>query len=211
MTTQTSVRDLFQTAYEGRYTWDKNFPGYIADVKVVYELGVVTGKICIKADLSTEVLEVADEDVKLGIYTQLQDLVTHRKPSSFEDVHGKHEFILGETDNTGAVKIFLKGDSMDCEYKILDKKICQVSRAMGRKAFVIDTHASLDTGSGYLATRYDAIFRNTQTDEVECVIKFSDTYEKFGNYFIMTKQVVQEEKDGDFTTTEFNYLNIKLL
>ncbi|NJL10866.1 MAG: DUF3386 domain-containing protein [Calothrix sp. SM1_7_51] len=211
MTTQTFVRDLFQTAYEGRYTWDNNFPGYSADVKVVYDLGVCTGKISIQPDFCVEVSEVANEDVKLGIYTQLQDLITHRKQQNFEEVHGKHEFVLGETDNTGAVEIFLKSDSMDSQYKIRDRKIYQVSRVMGRKAFVINTHASLDTGSGYLTTRYDAIERNTQTSEVECVIEFEDTYEKFGNYYIMTKQVVQEEKDGDRTVTEFNYLNIELL
>ncbi|MGB5592975.1 MAG: DUF3386 family protein [Crocosphaera sp.] len=25
-------RDLFRAAYENRYTWDQNFPGYTADV-----------------------------------------------------------------------------------------------------------------------------------------------------------------------------------
>ena len=82
---------------------------------------------------------------------------------------------------------------------------------MGRMAFVIDTHESLNTGAGYLATRYDAIFRNPQTNEVTQELQFEDTYEPVGNYYIMTHQVVHSIDQGKKTTTEFNFSNIKLL
>jgi hypothetical protein len=100
---------------------------------------------------------------------------------------------------------------MGSNYKVRGKEISQVSRVMGRMGFIIDTHESLDTGSGYIATRYDAIFRNSKTNEVTSVLKFEDSYEKIGNYYVMSKQVVQEYKDGTRTTTEFSYPNIKLL
>ena len=118
---------------------------------------------------------------------------------------------MGKTDETGATQILVKGDAMGSNYKIRGTEICQVSRVMGRMAFVIDTHESLDTGEGYLATRYDAVFRNPQTDEVTAVLKFEDTYEKSGDYYLMTGQVVQEYKQGDRTLTEFKFSNVKLL
>jgi hypothetical protein len=211
MTHPTTARELFQTAYESRYTWDENFPGYSADVQLVQEDKVYTGKIRINHDLSVEVTGVADEQVQEGIYTQLRDIVTHRKRGSFEQSHGKNEFSLGQQDQTGAMEILVKGDSMGSNYKIRGKEICQVSRVMGRMAFVIDTYETVDTGSGYVASRYDAVFRNSKTDEVTSVLKFEDTYEDIGGYYIMTKQVVQEYKEGKRTTTEFNYSNIKLL
>jgi hypothetical protein len=211
MTHPTTARELFQTAYESRYTWDENFPGYSADVHLVQGDEVYTGKIRIDHDMSVEVTGVADEQVQEGIYTQLRDIVTHRKRNSFMQSHGKHEFNLGQEDATGAIEILVKGDSMGSNYKIRGREICQVSRVMGRMAFVIDTHESIDTGSGYIASRYDAIFRNAQTNDVTSVLKFEDTYEKIGEYYIMTKQVVQEYKDGNRTTTEFSYSNIKLL
>jgi hypothetical protein len=34
MTEQKSARELFQAAYENRYTWDANFPGYTATVEL---------------------------------------------------------------------------------------------------------------------------------------------------------------------------------
>ncbi|MEI2580281.1 DUF3386 domain-containing protein [Scytonema sp. PRP1] len=211
MTHPTTARQLFQTAYESRYTWDENFPGYSADVQLVQENEVHTGKIRINGDLSVEVTGVADEQVEEGIYTQLRDIVTHRKRTSFEESHGKHEFSLGQQDANGAIEILVNGDSMGSNYRVRGKEISQVSRVMGRMAFIIDTHESLDTGSGYIATRYDAIFRNSKTNEVTSILKFEDSYKKIAEYYVMTKQVVQEYKDGTRTTTEFSYSNIKLL
>jgi len=211
MTHPTTARELFQNAYESRYTWNENFPGYCADVQLVQGDEVYTGKIRINHDMSVEVTDVADEEVQEGIYTQLRDIVSYRKPSNFEQSHGKHEFTLGQEDPTGAMEILVKGDSMGSNYKIRGKEICQVSRVMGRMAFVIDTYESMDTGSGYIASRYDAVFRNSKTNQVSSILKFEDTYEKVGDYYIMTKQVVQESQDGDSTPTEFSYSNIQLL
>ncbi|NMG05627.1 DUF3386 domain-containing protein [Brasilonema sp. UFV-L1] len=210
MTHPTTARQIFQTAYESRYTWDENFPGYSADVQLVQADEVHTGKIRINCDLSVEVTGVADEQVEEGIYTQLRDIVTHRKRTSFEESHEKHEFSFGQQDPDGAIEILVHGDSMGSNYKVRGKEICQVSRVLGRMAFIIDTYENLDTGSGYLATRYDAIFRNSRTNEVTSVLKFEDSYEKIGDYYVMSKQVVQEYKDGDRTITEFGYFNIKL-
>ncbi len=211
MTEQSSAKELFQAAYENRYTWDQKFPGYSADVQIKQGDEVYTGKVRINRNLSVEVTGIEDEQVQESIYTQLRDIVTHRKRAMFEQAHGKNEFNLGKQDETGAVEILVKGDSMGSNYKIRGTEICQVSRVMGRMAFVIDTYESLDTGKGYLASRYDAVFRQPTLDEITNVLKFEDTYEKIGDYYVMTKQVVQSDKGGEQTTTEFNFSNVKLL
>ena len=211
MTEQISARELFRTAYENRYTWDENFPGYSADVQLTQGDEVYKGKTRINRDLSVEVTGIEDEKVQESVYTQLRDIVTHRKRSQFEQSHGKNEFSLGKHDESGAVEILVKGDAMGSNYKVRGTEICQVSRVMGRMAFVIDTHDSLDTGEGYVATRYDAVFRNPQTNEVTKVLKFQESYEKVGDYYVMTKQIVEDYHQQDRITTEFNFSNIKLL
>ncbi|RUT09287.1 hypothetical protein DSM107010_45830 [Chroococcidiopsis cubana SAG 39.79] len=135
MTEQTSARDLFKTAYENRYTWDENFPGYSADVQLTQGNEVYTGRIRINRDLSVEVTGIEDEKVQESVYTQLRDIVTHRKRSQFEQSHGKNEFSLGKLDDSGAVEILVKGDAMGSNYKVRGTEICQVSRVMGRMAF----------------------------------------------------------------------------
>lgn len=209
--TEQNARDLFKAAYENRYTWDSNFPGYSADINLKQGSEVYNGQISIKADLSVEVTGIPDEEVQQSVYTQLRDIVTHRKRSSFEASHGKNSFTLGNNDQTGAVEILVEGDAMGSNYKVRGKEICLVSRVMGRMAFVINTHKSLETPEGCIASDYNAIFRNPQTNEIIRELEFKDSYQKFGNYYIMTSQVVNSTEKGQKTTTEFNYSNIKLL
>ncbi|NER02964.1 MAG: DUF3386 domain-containing protein [Okeania sp. SIO3C4] len=209
--TEQNARDLFKAAYEHRYTWDPNFPGYSADIELKQGSELYNGQISIKADFTVEVTGISDEEVQQSVYTQLRDVVTHRKRSSFEASHGKNNFSLGDQDETGAVEILVEGDAMGSNYKVRDREICLVSRVMGRMAFVINTHKSLDTGEGFVATNYNAIFRNPQTNEVIRELEFEDSYEKIGSYYIMTRQVVNSTEKGQVTITEFNYSNIKLL
>lgn len=211
MTQTLTARDAFRTAYEHRYTWDENFPGYEADVQIKQGDELYQGHIKINPDLTAEVTGIDNEDVQQDIYTQLRDIITHRKRSSFEKSHGKNTFNFGSTDETGAMEILVEGDSMGSNYKIRGKEICLVSRVMGRMAFVINTRESLDTGEGYIASDYDAVFRNPSTDEVLRILDFKDTFEKIGAYYIMTRQKVEEKTNDQVTTTEFDFSNIKLL
>jgi hypothetical protein len=211
MSEDNKARDLFRSAYESRYTWDDRFPGYSADIELKQGDEVYTGQIRINGDLSVEVNGIEDEEVSQSVYTQLRDVVTHRKRNTFENAHGKNRFSLGDRDETGAVEVLVEGDAMGSNYKVRGSEICQVSRVMGRMAFTIDTHESLDTGNGYAASRYDAIFRNPQTGETIKELEFEDRYDRFGDYYLMTRQVVKAKEKGEVTVTEFNYSNIKLL
>jgi hypothetical protein len=211
MTEQKSARDLFRAAYENRYTWDENFPGYSADVEIKQGDEVYTGKVCINRDLTVEVTGIEDEKVQESVYNQMRDIVTHRKRSSFEKAHGKSEFSLGEEDHTGAVEILVKGDAMGSNYKVRGTEICQVSRVMGPMAFTINTKESLDTGEGYVSSAYNAIFRSSKTGDVKGKREFEETYEKVGDYYVMTRQVVHALEEDTRITTEFNFSNIKLL
>lgn len=211
MTETNNARDLFKAAYENRYTWDEKFPGYSADITLKQGDEVYQGKIVIKGDYTVEVTGIEDETVQESVYTQLRDIVTHRKRNSFESSHGKNTFTAGATDDSGAMEILVSGDAMGSNYKIRGQEICQVSRVMGRMAFTIDTHESLDTGSGYAASRYDAVFRNPQSGDIFKELSFEDSFEKVGDYYVMTRQVVHSQENGQVITTEFNYSNIKLL
>lgn len=211
MTEQKSARELFQAAYENRYTWDANFPGYRADVEIKQGDEVYKGEVRIKDDLTVEVTGIEDEKVQESVYNQMRDIVTHRKRSTFEKAHGKNEFSLGESDATGAVEILVKGDAMGSNYKVRGTEICQVSRVMGPMAFTINTNESLDTGEGYVSTGYNAIFREAKTGNLKTKREFEESYEKVGNYYVMTRQVVHAIDGENRLTTEFNFSNIKLL
>lgn len=227
-TLENPARDLFQAAYENRYTWDSNFPGFDADVSVTIDGKTRTGKVKITPDLSVEVtmndrkltsrtttspsgeektVEVDEEQEWL--INQLKDVVTHRKWKAFEDAHGKSGFTLGETDTTGAVEILVTGDAMGSNYKVRDRQISMVSRVMGRMGFVINHLEHLDTGAGYISSSYSVIFRNPQTDEITRQARFEDSYEKFGDYYLMTRQVVNINERGTLKIYDIAFSNIK--
>ena len=69
MTEPANARDLFRAAYEHRYTWDANFPGYSADIELKQGDEVYTGHVAIKPDMTVEVSGIADEEVQQSVYT----------------------------------------------------------------------------------------------------------------------------------------------
>ncbi|NES25932.1 MAG: DUF3386 family protein [Symploca sp. SIO3E6] len=118
MTEPKSACELFKAAYENRYTWDENFPGYSADIEVKQGNELYTGTVRINSDFTVEASGFEDEKVQESIYNQMRDLITHRKRTSFEKAHGKNEFSLGDTDETGAVAILVNGNAMGSNYKV---------------------------------------------------------------------------------------------
>ncbi|WP_319419674.1 DUF3386 domain-containing protein [Pleurocapsa sp. FMAR1] len=207
-----TARDRFRAAYENRYTWDSNFPGYSTKLELKQGDEVYTADIKVNSDLSVEVTGIEDEKVSESVYNHMRDVVTHRKRNTFENAHGKSTFTLGEEDASGAVEILVKGDSMGSNYKIRGTEISQVSRVMGPMAFVINTNESLDTGEGYISTGYNAIFRDSKTDNLKAKREFNESYEKLGNYYVPKHQVIESiDPDNDKIITEFTFSQTKLL
>jgi predicted DNA-binding protein YlxM (UPF0122 family) len=215
MAIQSTAEILFQTAYESRYTWDEDFPGYAADVQLLQEDEVYTGKIQINRNLNVEITGVADKQIEAGIDIQLQEIITRCQRSDFQSFYRQHEFSLGEIAEKDAVTVFVKSENTDSHYQIRNQKIYQEVRVMSRMALEINSGEFLDTDSGYIPSAYDVVFRNSHTGDINSILKFTDTYQKFGNHYILTKQVVAEYEDGKTATpqsiTEFVYSHIKLL
>ena len=210
--TDNTARDRFRAAYENRYTWDSNFPGYTTKLELKQGDEVYTADIKVDSDLSVEVTGIEDEKVSESVYNHMRDVITHRKRNTFENAHGKSTFTLGEEDASGAVEILVKGDSMGSNYKIRGTEICQVSRVMGPMAFVINTNESLDTGEGYISTGYNAIFRDSKTNALKAKREFDESYEKLGNYYVPKHQVIDSiSPDESQITTEFIFSETKLL
>ena len=74
MTESRSAQELFQAAYENRYTWEPGFPGYTAAVKYQKDDQVLTGTILVKANLSAEVTGIDNEEVRKSIIGQLREV-----------------------------------------------------------------------------------------------------------------------------------------
>lgn len=210
--TTLDARDLFRAAYENRYTWDQDFPGYTADVTFKDNDRTFTGQVRVNGDMSTEVFNIEDEEALKQVKSQLWETAIHRVRRSFEDVHGQNTFRYGETDESGAIEILMGGKSEGDRYKLRDNEVCHVHRHIHGVVVTIDTFSSHKTEDGYLSHRYDSIYHDPKTGELKGGKSyFEDNYEKVGNYYILTSRVITGEENGETVTKEFGFSNIKLL
>ena len=212
MTESKSAQELFQAAYENRYTWEPSFPGYTAAVEFKHGDKVLTGTISVKANLSAEVTGIEDEEARDSIIGQLREVAIHRVRRTFAETHSKNSFSYGETDATGAVTILMGGKSEGDRYKLRNNEVCHVHRHIHGIMVTIDTFSSHDTGAGYLSHRYDSIYADPATGEIKSgKIVFEDNYQKVGDYQILSQRIIEAVEDGKPVTTEFNFSNIELL
>ena len=210
--TQISAQELFRAAYENRYTWDNNFPGYTADITFKEDDKVITGKIRVNADLKAEVFDVQDEQAQKIIHGQAWEIAIHRVRRSFEQTHSTNTFSYGNTDETGAVEILVGGKSEGDGYKVRNNEVCYVHRLIHGTFVTINTFSSHDTGEGYLSHTYDSVYHDPKTGEQRGGrSEFTDEYEKVDNYFILNRREIRTQTEGQVSTQEFIFSNIKLL
>ncbi|HLP90512.1 MAG TPA: DUF3386 domain-containing protein [Nostocaceae cyanobacterium] len=210
--TQVSAKELFQAAYENRYTWDQNFPGYTADVTYNYDGQVVTAKLHIDASLKAEVSEIEDEAAKKAIHGQAWETAIHRVRRSFNDTHGANTFSYGETDANGAVEIIMGGKASGDKYKIHHNEVVLVHRHIHGVVITINTFTSHQTGEGYLSHTYDSVYHDPQTGvQKGGKSYFTDEYVQVGNYHILSRREIRTEVEGKINTQEYIFSNIQLL
>ena len=210
--TQISAQELFQAAYQNRYTWDENFPGYTADITYKYNDQVITGQVRIEANMKAEVLNVEDEAAKKAIHGQAWEIAVHRVRRAFEQTHGANTFRLGNTDATGAVEIFVGGKSEGDKYKVRNNEVCHVHRLIHGTFVTIDTFSSHDTGEGYLSHTYNSVYHDPETGTQKGgKSDFTDEYEKVGNYYILNRREINTEIAENISIQDFIFTNIELL
>ena len=210
--TQISAQELFRAAYQNRYTWDENFPGYTADITYKYNDQVITVQVRIEANMKAEVLNVEDEAAKKAIHGQAWEIAVHRVRRAFEQTHGANTFRLGNTDATGAVEIFVGGKSEGDKYKVRNNEVCHVHRLIHGTFVTIDTFSSHDTGEGYLSHTYNSVYHDPETGTQKGgKSDFTDEYEKVGNYYILNRREINTEIAENISIQDFIFTNIELL
>ncbi|NER83895.1 MAG: DUF3386 domain-containing protein [Leptolyngbya sp. SIO1D8] len=210
--TQVSARDLFRSAYENRYTWDKAFPGYTADITFICGDTSVTAKARVDSDLKAEILDVEDEAAKKAMHNQLWEIAVHRVRRAFEDTHGANTFAYGKTLEDGSVEILMGGKAEGDRYHLHNNEVTMVHRHIHGVVVTIHTTSSHDTGEGYLSHCYDSVYHDPKTGEQKGGRSvFEDTYEKVGDYVILSERKIQTEIERGSEEQIFRFFNIQLL
>jgi hypothetical protein len=214
MTQTLTAQDVFHSAYENRYTWDSNFPGYQGNVTMIDGEQQYNARISVNSDLSFEVTDIEDSTAKKAIQGQLWEMTIHRVKHSFAETHGKNTFSFGEKDDTGAIEILVGGASAGNSYKVRDNTVCFVNRRIRDKVVNINTLKTLMTEKGYLSEEYESFYLNPGTKERETgITTFSDRFAQIGDYYLLTERSIQSvDSEGNpvntkFIFSDFQYFN----
>ncbi|BAQ64263.1 DUF3386 domain-containing protein [Geminocystis sp. NIES-3709] len=211
MTLTLTAEELFRLAYENRYTWDKNFPGYTCDITLKNSQGTYTAKGEIKSNLEFGISEIEDELAKKAIHGQLWEITIHRVNHSFEKSHGENTFTFGTKDDNGAIEIIVGGAGQGNKYKVHNNTVSFVYRKIGNSIVAINTFDILNTDEGYLSQGYDSIYLDIETKQPKGnKTVFHDTFEKIDGYYILTNRRITGEENGQPTITEYQFSNIVL-
>lgn len=213
MTQTLTAQDVFRSAYENRYTWDSNFPGYQAKVIMNSQEQQYTAQIKVNSDLSFEVSEIEDQAAKKAIQGQLWEMTIHRVKHSFAETHGQNTFSFGNKDDDGAIEILVGGASAGNSYKVKDNTVSFVNRRIRDKVVNINTLKTLMTEQGYLSEQYESFYLNPETKERETAITtFKDQFAKIGDYYLLVERHIETiDNDGQVINTEFVFSDFQLL
>lgn len=209
MTQTLTAESLFRSAYENRYTWDAQFPGYTCDVTLKTKDATYTASAKINSDLKFEISGIEDAQAKKAMEQQLWEITIHRVNHSFEKSHGENTFSFGEKEADGSVEILVGGASQGNRYKVRDNTVSFVYRKMGPGIVCINTFDILNTPKGYLSQGYDSIYLDGETLQPKGPkTVFHDTFEEIGGYYILTNRRITTEENGQPIVTEYQFSSV---
>lgn len=206
-----SALEIFRHAYESRYTWNSQFPGYTSKVELKDNEKAYTGTIQITPDLDVKVTEIEPKEESQIVDDSLQMMVIHRRQVPFSQEHKNSTFQIGTTNKNGSIEIVETSGNTKSRYKVFQNQLVQVNRFLGDTAVTVDVLNSEKTPTGYIATHYRTVFRQPQTKEVVGVEDSEDTFTKIGDYYLLTHQLIHDYEGGKLThTVELNFPEIRL-
>ena len=207
--------NLFKAAYENRYTWDSNFPGYEGSCLWTDGDREVKGTFSLGKDLKATLHDINDEHIHKSISSQLWEVAIHRVRRSFDKTHGENTFILGESNEIGS-EVIVEGKNKGDRYRVKNNVITMVYRHIHGNLIVIYTNDVIDTGNGYLSSEYTSQYLDPITKrDLSGKSFFKDNFialSKEGPWVLSSRSVSQESKDGSILNKQlFSFLNLKSL
>ncbi len=206
---------LFKRAYENRYTWESDFPGYEGSCSWTNGEKEIKGTFTIGKDLKAKVERIDDEQINNAISSQLWEVAIHRVRRSFEQTHGKNTFTFGDTNEIGS-EVIVGGKNEGDKYRVKNDIVTMVYRHIHGNLIVILTKDITHTGNGYLSKSYssqylDPISKKDLKGKSFYIDHFIPLYEG-GPWVLASRSIQQESLEGSLLNNQvFSFSELKNL
>ena len=151
--TEINCKELFQKAYEKRYTWTNDFNGYEGKCTFSLNSDNYKGKFVLGKDFTPKIQNIDDQEIVKSITSQLFEVSIHRVKRKFEEIHAKNNFNLIKKSNDG-IEMIVSGKNDGDKYRVKNNCINMVNRKIHGIIIEIFVQEFFDTGSGFLSKKY---------------------------------------------------------
>lgn len=199
---------LLAEARAARAVW-RNFPGFAADL-VVNHNGQLT-KASVTVDAKGKVqLDMEEGELKNWTRRQLTSLVAHRLPGAAE-LSTPCAFADQVLHHPQGRAIRVLNDELHSSYRIRDRQILEVNRAMGETRFTITVLENLSTKEKqYLPLAYVVNTWDVKSNELRSSSAHHDTWTRVGDFDLPLTIGIVTATPGQLDSRSLSFSNHRL-
>ena len=182
--TEKHCKEIFQKAYEKRYTWNPEFCGYKGNCIFSVNKNSYEGKFSLGKDFKPEIQNIDDQEIIKSISSQLFEVSIHRVRREFEAIHSKNNFkLINDSDN--GIEMIVSGKSEGDKYRVKNNCINMVYRKIHGIIIEIFVQEFFDTGNGFLSKKYTSQQLDPITFKAKTLkLEYEDRFIKIGPHDI---------------------------
>jgi len=199
---------LLAEARAARAVWEK-FPGFSADLVVNRNGQLVKTNVAVDAKGKVQ-LRMEDGDLKDWTRRQVASLVAHRLPGATE-LSTPCAFADPVMDHPQGRTIRVLNDELHSSYRIRDKQILEVNRAMGETRFTITVLENLWTKEKqYLPVAYVVNTWDAKSNQLRSSAAHHDTWTRVGAYDLPLTIGIVTATSGQLESRSLTFANHRL-
>ena len=212
--TEINCKEIFQSAYEKRYTWQSEFNGY--EGKCVFSVNndSYKGKFVLGKDFKPAIHNIDDQKIVKSISSQLFEVCIHRVKREFHEIHSKNNFNLIQESEKGT-EMIVSGKNDGDKYRVKNNCINMVYRKIHGIIIEIFVQEFFDTGRGFLSKKYTSQQIDLNTLKPKTMkLEYEDRFINIGSQniwilnsrFIKYLNKIQEEEIQKFIFDDISLL-----
>ena len=212
--TEINCKEIFQSAYEKRYTWNTAFIGY--EGKCVFSVNndSYEGNFVLGKDFKPAIQNIDDQKVVKSISSQLFEVCIHRVKREFHEIHSKNNFNLIQESEKGT-EMIVSGKNDGDKYRVKNNCINMVYRKIHGVIIEIFVQEFFDTGRGFLSKKYTSQQIDPDTLKPKTLkLEYEDRFINIGSkdiWILNSRFIKYLNKNQEEEIQKFIFDDIKLL
>ena len=208
-----NCKQIFQEAYEKRYTWDDFFNGYKGKCIYSNKNNSYEGAFFVGKDFKPDIHYIEDKKINQLISSQLFEVCIHRVKREFNSIHSENKFNFLKTSESG-IEMKVSGKNNGDKYRVKDGCINMVYRQIHGTIIEIFVKEFFDTGNGFLSKKYTSQKIDPKTGIANSPrLEYEDKFTNLGNtkVWILNSRTIRCLTKSQVDIQKFTFENLCLL